>query len=126
MDCNSVSKVADVRKPVQLLARNVLGKDASETQIATLRCFNEFLATGKFRCSHLLNEPTSPRHRFVVTALDGWLAGKPHKEIAITLFGHARIEEDWHNPNEHLRDRVRRAIRSGRTMMEGGYLRLLG
>lgn len=116
---------ADVRRPVQLLARNIFGNRGSTTQISTLRCFNEFLATGKFQCAHLLNEPTSPRHRFVVTALDGWLAGKPHKEIAVTLFGNARVEEDWHNPNEHLRDRVRRAIQFGRRMMEGGYLNLL-
>lgn len=57
----------------------------------------------------------------VLQALDGWLAGAPYRDIAVALFGEARVEADWTDPRRHLRDRVRRAVRRGRALMGGGY-----
>ncbi len=58
--------------------------------------------------------------QFVATALDDWPARKPHKEIALTLFGARRVQQDWYDLNEHLRDRICRAIQCGRERRIGG------
>jgi hypothetical protein len=57
----------------------------------------------------------------VLRALDGALAGASHREIAEALFGQRRIQVDWAEPGENLRDRIRRAIWRGRSLMDGGY-----
>ena len=57
--------------------------------------------------------------------LDGSLAGASHRNIAIALFGPERVEADWNDPGENLRDRVRRAVKRGRDLMNGGYLKFL-
>jgi hypothetical protein len=54
-------------------------------------------------------------------ALDGHLAGVPHRQIAIAMFGEERVARDWSDPGEHMRDAVRRAIARGLALMEGGY-----
>jgi hypothetical protein len=61
----------------------------------------------------------------ILQALDGSLAGKSQREIAEVLVGPERAEADWRHPGQHLRDRVRRAVRRGQTLMNGGYLTLL-
>lgn len=63
--------------------------------------------------------------RWVLRALDGSIAGASHREIGIVLFGKARVERDWADPGDHLRDIVRRAIKRGRSLMNGGYKRFL-
>ncbi|WP_245463681.1 MULTISPECIES: DUF2285 domain-containing protein [unclassified Mesorhizobium] len=35
--------------------------------------------------------------------------------------GEPRVQADWNDPRDHLRDRVRRAIRRGHKLMNGGY-----
>lgn len=67
----------------------------------------------------------SGRLTIVLQALDGNLAGATQREIAIALLGRARVERDWRDARGHLRDVVRRAIRRGRALMNGGYLKLL-
>ena len=61
----------------------------------------------------------------VLQALDGALAGATQREIAIAIFGAARTECAWRDAGGHLRDTIRRAIRRGRFLMNGGYLGLL-
>lgn len=47
------------------------------------------------------------------------------RQIAATLVGEERAEADWRHPGQHLRDRVRRAVRRGHFLVNGGYLALL-
>jgi hypothetical protein len=61
----------------------------------------------------------------VLRALDGSIAGASHREIGAVLFGKARVERDWADPGDHLRDNVRRAIKRGRSLMNGGYSKFL-
>ncbi|MBL8699441.1 MAG: DUF2285 domain-containing protein [Alphaproteobacteria bacterium] len=61
----------------------------------------------------------------VLQALDGALAGASQREIAVELFGAARVRRDWGPDGGDLRDVVRRAIRRGRYLLNGGYLGLL-
>jgi hypothetical protein len=72
--------------------------------------------------------PAQPRHarlRSVLRALDGFSAGASHREIGVALFGKARVERDWTDPGDHLRDIVRRAVKRGRSLTNGGYTRFL-
>jgi hypothetical protein len=70
-------------------------------------------------------DPLSPRLSFIVQALDGRLAAASYREIAIALFGEHRVKADWTDPRGHLRDQVRRAVRRGFFLMQGGYLAYL-
>lgn len=70
-------------------------------------------------------EARAPRLARILQALDGALAGARHRDIAISLFGERRVLQDWGLPDNHLRDHVRRAIAHGRTLMTGGFSRLL-
>lgn len=65
------------------------------------------------------------RLRDNLMALDGWLAGRSYRQIAIELYGAERVEQEWRDPANFLKDRTRRCVRRGRDLMEGKYLRLL-
>ncbi len=67
---------------------------------------------------------TSMLHMRTLQALDGTLAGASQRGVAEVLFGHAAVTERWHDDSD-LRAQVRRLIRRGQTLMDGGYRRLL-
>src|SRR5665213_41183 len=64
-------------------------------------------------------------HMRSLQALDGFLTGASHREIACALFGVSRVTNDW-QPDGDLRAQVRFLIRRGRVLMRGGYFALLG
>jgi hypothetical protein len=117
---------ADLGKPVHLLSETILPEDVMRHHLRGLQCFQHLQTTGHLLPDHCAIEPRMPRLRIVLQALDGSLAGASHREIAAAIFGAKRIDADWDDPGRHLQDHVRRAIRRGRELMEGGYLRLLG
>ncbi|MGX9182134.1 DUF2285 domain-containing protein [Mesorhizobium sp. BHbdii] len=90
-----------------------------------LECLNSIRWTGKLPSRFFPAEPRRARLRWVLRALDGSITGAPHREIGIALFGKARVERDWADPGDHLRDIVRRAIKRGRSLMNGGHRRFL-
>ncbi|MGE3871343.1 MAG: DUF2285 domain-containing protein [Parvibaculaceae bacterium] len=61
----------------------------------------------------------------ILRALDGWQAGLSQRQIGIELFGAARVREEWGEGSDHLKSQVRRLVRRGRWLMEGGYRTLL-
>ncbi len=114
---------ASLLEPVYLLADSVLGRREAKLRIESLRRFNDIRA-GAHRPPTPM-ERHATRLRIVLQALDGSLAGAPQKEIALALFGPGRVAADWADPRQNLRDRVRKTIRRGRDLMNGGYLRFL-
>jgi hypothetical protein len=74
-----------------------------------------------------LYPPAARGARFVhvLQALDGWHAGATQREIAMALFGEHRVDEDWSDPRQSLRDQTRRAIARAKALMTGGYLQLI-
>ncbi|MGF1610422.1 MAG: DUF2285 domain-containing protein [Kiloniellales bacterium] len=64
-------------------------------------------------------------HRNALVALDGWLAGASQRQIAALIYGQERIDREWRAPDQTIKNRVARAIRRGRELMEGGYRNLL-
>ena len=82
---------------------------------ATVQC----TATGTGRPGR-----TSMLHMRTLQALDGTLAGASQRGVAEVLFGNAAVTERWHDDGD-LRAQVRRMVRRGQTLMDGGYRRLL-
>lgn len=64
------------------------------------------------------------RLRRMIQAVDGRASGASYREIAIVVFGAARVAETpWKTSS--LRDIVIGLVEDGRALIEGGYLRLL-
>ncbi|GAC1627221.1 MAG: hypothetical protein NVS9B10_15960 [Nevskia sp.] len=91
-----------------------------ETELATLESANaRFAAIATSRPNR-----TSLLHMRTLQALDGKRAGASQREIAEVLFGAAPVTASW-NEDSDLRAQVRRLIRRGQALMNGGYRRLL-
>lgn len=91
--------------------------------LAALAYFSRLQAAGRV-ASHGAADPRGQRLAVILTALDGSLNELSQREIASMMIG-ARSDADWRHPGQHLRDRVRRAVKRGRALMNGGYLALL-
>jgi hypothetical protein len=67
------------------------------------------------------------RERLILTlrALDGHLAAEDYRNIALGLFGSARVPAGASWKTHDLRDRTIRLVRTGKKLMQGGYLDLL-
>jgi hypothetical protein len=65
------------------------------------------------------------RLRHTLIALDGSLASKTYREIAIMIFGEERVAADWNGPSRFMKDRARRLVAKGHELMKGGYRELL-
>jgi hypothetical protein len=106
---------------VTLLTDAVFDRRHLRPRLAALQSLNDVWALGRLPASRLPDDLRLRRLRTVLQALDGWLDGASYRDIAVALFGEARVEADWTDPRRHLRDRVRRAVRRGRALMGGGY-----
>ncbi len=67
---------------------------------------------------------TAMLHMRTLQALDGTLAGASQRGVAEVLFGISAVAERWHDDSD-LRAQVRRLIRRGQALMDGGYRHLL-
>lgn len=112
-------------RSVHLLTEAVVAPDTLRPHLRALEIFNHLChgetVPGRF-------QPVAPncdRLRFVLRALDGSLAGASYREIAMALIGAGRVQASWHNDNNHLKNRIRRAVQRGRALMSEGYRRLL-
>ena len=63
-------------------------------------------------------------HDYLI-ALDGHLAGRSYRDIAEILYGPDRIGPYWTDDSRGYKSKVRRAVRSGLALMNGGYRDLL-
>lgn len=111
----------DLLAPVRLIP----SKCADPRQLRLHRCFVDFRISSRLLPSHFPRECLSGRLKRVLRALDGNLAGASHRQIAVMLFGEAQVEAEWCAPGRPLRDKVRRTIRRGHALMQGGYRSLL-
>lgn len=108
-----------------LLTPALLQEQEAPGRLIAMRRLCDMLATHSLRPALYPPERRAARLMTLVKALDGSLLNMSQRDIAIRLFGAARVAKEWSDPGNHLRDQVRRAIRSGRKMMAGGYRRLL-
>ena len=63
--------------------------------------------------------------RDALMVFDGKQLGLSDREIAIALYGRQRVAEEWASRSGPLRARVRRLIRKGQQLVNGGYLQLM-
>lgn len=96
-----------------------------DSRLATVRRLTDLVKFRTMRRSLYPAERRAPRLMLVAQALDGWLAEAPYRAIGTALFGEARVDRDWNQSGDHLRDQVRRAIRYGRSLAASGYRRFL-
>ncbi|NIK87577.1 hypothetical protein FHS83_000895 [Rhizomicrobium palustre] len=111
--------------PVTLVFDTAAAPSLFSRQNQSLACFQAYRAGQGFLERHFPADPHAKRLTFVLKALDGWLFGLPQREIALTLYGRERVERDWRDPRENLRDQVRHAIARGRALVERGHCAFL-
>jgi hypothetical protein len=116
---------ASVLLPVRLHIDAIWPTGKLKQRLWALECLNRLMANGRLPKNLFPPEARSRRLRFILRALDGTLAGASQRAIAKELIGEARVQADWNDPRDHLRDRIRRAIRRGRILMNGGYRNFL-
>lgn len=116
---------ASLLEPARLTSTVFWPPEELKQRVNGLECLNGLWSTGRLPPRFFPAEPRRSRLRWVLRALDGSIAGAPHRDIALAFFGKARVERDWADPGDHLRDGVRRAVRRGRSLMNGGYRRFL-
>lgn len=63
--------------------------------------------------------------RDALIGLDGKCAGATRREIARVIYGDAAVAAQWSDPSETMKDRVKRSIKRGERLMNGGYRALL-
>lgn len=97
----------------------------SVSQLRAIACFRELGTKGILMNKYFPPHPHAARLARCLQALDGFRAGAEHRAIAVAMYGEARVCDTWSDPNENLRDQVRRAIIRGRALMERGFLDLL-
>jgi hypothetical protein len=96
-----------------------------DVKLLTLRRLAALCRRGRFSSTLHPREPRAPRWIAALRAHDAIAEGASQREIAATLFGEAWVSEDWRRDSDSLRLRTQRLVRSARTMVAGGYLRLL-
>jgi len=112
---------ADILQPVCLRAEAIWPAALLKHRLWGLECLNTLCLDGELPARLFPPERRGARLTFVLRALDGSLAGASHREIAEALIGERRVQSDWTDPRDHLRDRIRRAVSRGRALMNGGY-----
>ena len=110
---------------VQLLVPLVPMPQHSAGRVLALRRFANLVTSSALQANLYPPERRATRLTKVLQALDLWRAQRPYRDIGVHLFGEARIDLEWNDPGDHLRDQVRRAVYYGRTLMEGGYRQFL-
>jgi hypothetical protein len=114
-----------IQGPVSLFADTTSPKQGVQARLRALACLMELQRTGHLLKGSCSPQPRAQRFETILVALDAWLRGANYREIAIALFGSSRVEDAWTDPGRHMQDHVRRAVRRGRRLADGGYLELV-
>lgn len=110
---------------MQLMASVVPMPENPAGRVLALRRFTNLVTSSTLQPNLYPAERRALRLTKVLRALDFRLAQRSYRDIAVHLFGEARVEREWNDPRENLRDQVRRAVHCGRGLMEGGYRQFL-
>ena len=116
---------ADIAEPAHLLVGAVVASRDLKSHLRSLERFSGLITGMSAPSNSLLRGAKPQRLGLILRILDGRLAGASYREIAIVLFGRDRVERDWDQSDNHLKNCIRRAAQRGKTLMEGGYRNLL-
>ncbi|MCC6914183.1 MAG: DUF2285 domain-containing protein [Rhodospirillaceae bacterium] len=109
----------------QLLAAVAPPHDRFSSHVHAMKRLADLMIHNDLRPQLYPTYAQSRRLAEVLQALDGWLQGATQRRIATALFGKERADHMWRHQRRHMLDRVRRAIKRGRALMNGGYRRFL-
>jgi hypothetical protein len=68
---------------------------------------------------------TALGYRDALIALDVHLSGGSHRDAAMAIYGKNEGHKRYNEPDESMRNRMRRLRKKGVFLMEGGYLSLM-
>ena len=112
---------ADIAEPVHFLVNAVVASSDVKSHLRSVERFSGLITGMSVPSNSLLRGSKWQRLGLILRVLDGRLAGASYREIAIGLFGRNRVERDWDQSDNHLKNRIRRAAQRGKFLMEGGY-----
>ncbi len=116
---------ASLDEPVHLFAEAIVHPDQEPAYLRALHCFEDLRLTGRLLERHFATEPYGRRLAEVLDAIKVSRVKPRHRDIAVALYGEARVERDWVNPQSGLRDHVRNTLKRGRYLVSGGYREFL-
>ena len=82
--------------------------------------------TGRLASGGAPTAAKAPRWLQILRAHDARRDGASHRDIAVSLFGEARVREDWGPGSDYMRMRVQRLVRAAEQAVAGGYRALFG
>jgi len=101
------------------------GFENLEPRLLTLHRLAALRRTGHFEPKLHPAASGLPRRLEALQVADGLSAGGSYREIAVALFGEARVCSDWRKRSDYLLSRIRRRAAEARKMASGGYRSLL-
>jgi hypothetical protein len=101
------------------------GIAAAETGLLTTRRLVALWRRGRFLRMLFPPEPGLARRLEALRVGDALADGASYREIAISLFGEARVRADWKGRSDFLLSRVRRRATEARWMAAGGWRAML-
>lgn len=82
--------------------------------------------TGLLPSASARRSTKSSRWVEILRAHDARRAGASQRQIAVLLFGQARVQEDWSGGSNYMRMRVQRLLRSAEALVAGGFRAVCG
>ena len=82
--------------------------------------------TGRLEPGGAPTPAKAPRWLQILRVHDARREGASHRDIAMSLFGEARVREDWGPGSDYMRMRVQRLVRAAEQAVAGGYWALFG
>jgi hypothetical protein len=110
--------------PVRLFV-DVTINDAAAISTARLARFRNALSRDPADLSAPRRSRAHVRQIAALRTFDALTDGASIRDVAIVLFGEARVRAEWLDPSEALKSTCRRLIVLARRMSEGGYMSLL-
>lgn len=102
------------------------GFASADAPLLTLRRLFALWRTGRFTRGLFPPDPRIARGIEALRVGDALAAGASYREIAVALFGEARVRAEWKGSSESMISRVRRRAAEARHMAAGGWRELSG
>ncbi|HKY80541.1 MAG TPA: DUF2285 domain-containing protein [Sphingobium sp.] len=108
-----------------LLRYEMWGSKTAARRLRTLERFLDLARTGRFRPALYPPDPVVGRGVALLRVHDARASGASHRDIGEILFGTQAVASGWEGRTDHVRQRVRRMVKSARAMAQGGYRSLM-
>ncbi len=116
---------ASVDEPVYLFAEAMLHPDHAPVHLRALRCFDDLRRTGHLLEKYFPPEPHGARLAEVLHTFELSRAHSLTHDIAVGLYGQARVDVDWPDSRSGMFDHVRKTLKRAESLVQGGYRNLL-